>query len=134
MAVSPALCRSNTDWAGLSTPHFVLVTTDRQDRGREFLERLEVARQFFEKTGWAERNTGQRVNIVAFNSDKEYCAYHFNPSAYAFYQLTPKGDYVVMRDLAREHFSVAIHEYTHSVVEHSGLNLPLWLNEGLADF
>ena len=67
-------------------------------------------------------------------SDKEYYSYHFNPSAYAFYQSTPKGDYVIMRDLAREHFSVAIHEYTHSVVEHSGLNLPLWLNEGLADF
>jgi Flp pilus assembly protein TadD len=130
----PALCRTNNDWAGISTPQFVLVTTDRQERGREFLERLEVARQFFEKTGWAKRNSDQRVTILAFNSDKEYYAYHFNPSAYAFYQLTPRGDYVVMRDLAREHFSVAIHEYTHAVVEHSGLNLPLWLNEGLADF
>jgi len=27
-----------------------------------------------------------------------------------------------------------VHEYTHFVVEHAGLKLPIWLNEGLADF
>ena len=126
--------RPNTEWVGSATAHFVVLTTDREEAGHAILERLEVARQFFEKTGWAEPNGDQRVDIVAFGSDAEYNSYRFNPSAYAFYQRTPKGDYVVMRDLAPEHFSVAIHEYTHSVVEHSGLNLPLWLNEGLADF
>ena len=57
-----------------------------------------------------------------------------NPAAYAFYQKTREGDFVVMRDLMPEHFPVAVHEYTHFVVEHAGLRLPLWLNEGLADF
>ncbi len=134
IAAYPALGRTITEWVGSSTPHFVVLTTDRKDGGQEILERLEVARQFFEKTGWADPNHVQPVNILAFNSDKEYYAYHFNPSAYAFYQETPKGDYVVMRDLAPEHFSVAVHEYTHSVVGHTGMNLPLWLNEGIADF
>lgn len=27
---------------------------------------------------------------------------------------------------------IAIHEYVHVLVRHSGLDIPLWLNEGLA--
>jgi tetratricopeptide (TPR) repeat protein len=38
-----------------------------------------------------------------------------------------------MRDLEPEHHQIGVHEYTHFVFEHSGLILPLWLNEGLAD-
>jgi tetratricopeptide (TPR) repeat protein len=38
-----------------------------------------------------------------------------------------------MSDLAPEHRQIGVHEYTHFVFEHSGLTLPLWLNEGLAD-
>ncbi len=133
-AAYPALGRPNTQWVGSSTPHFVVLTTDHEEAEHEILERLEGARQFFEKTGWAEGASHQCLQIVAFHSDEEFESYHLHSSAYAFYQRTPKGDYVVMRDLAPEHFSVAIHEYTHAVVAHSGLTLPLWLNEGLADF
>src|SRR5260370_7433582 len=38
-----------------------------------------------------------------------------------------------MKSIAQEYYPVAIHEYTHLVVEHSGLPLPPWLNEGLAE-
>jgi hypothetical protein len=38
-----------------------------------------------------------------------------------------------MSDVGREAKRVGVHEYAHSVVRHSGLRLPLWLNEGLAE-
>jgi hypothetical protein len=38
-----------------------------------------------------------------------------------------------MRELEPEHHQNGVQEYTNFVFEHSGLILPLWLNEGLAD-
>jgi hypothetical protein len=125
---------SANGWTGRATPHFAIYTTDRHDEGaQDILGHLEAARLFFEQTGWATKDANKPLNIVAFGSSKEYESYGLNPSAYAFYQRTREGDYVVMRDLEPEHYGVVVHEYTHFVVEHSGLSLPLWLNEGLAD-
>jgi len=95
---------------------------------------LETAHLFFEHTGWAPRELKQPLNILAFDSGKEFDSYRMGPGAFAFYQPTREGDFVLMRSLEPEHYSVVVHEYTHCVVEHAGLKLPLWLNEGLADF
>jgi len=134
LSAVPALARPAATWAGCDTPHFAIYTTDPQNRSEDFLHRLDTARRYFEQTGWAARDANPRVEILAFASDKEYDSYRLNPSAFAFYQRTSQGDYIVMRDLDPDHYSVAVHEYTHFVVEHAGLNLPLWLNEGIADF
>jgi Flp pilus assembly protein TadD len=56
------------------------------------------------------------------------------PGAFAFYQRTREGDFVFMRSLEPKNYSVVVHEYTHFIAEHAGLKLPIWLNEGLADF
>lgn len=130
--VVPAFGRSIDSWQGVESSHFAIYTSNQNsDGGRDILGRLETARIFFERTGLA---STPQLNILAFESAKDADVYRVNPAAYAFYQRTREGDFVVMRDLAPEHFPVAIHEYTHFVVEHAGLKLPLWLNEGLADF
>ncbi len=120
-------------WVGGETPHFAIYTSGHNVEGeRDILNRLETARQFFEKTGFS---TGTpQLSILALDASKDAEVYRVNPAAYAFYQRTHEGDFVVMRDLEKEHFPVAVHEYTHFVVEHAGLKLPLWLNEGVADF
>lgn len=121
-------------WAGQATAHFAIFTTDNNSGGRELLERLERARLYFEKTGWAARDLKRPLSIMAFSSEKEFDAYRPNPGAIAFYQHTREGDYILLRSLKPEHVSIIVHEYTHFIVQHSGLKLPLWLNEGLADF
>ncbi len=137
LGFSSAYCvfgRSNSEWLGYSTSHFTVLAKGHKEQGCAVIERLEMARLYFEKTGWTQRDSAQRVELLAFYGDKEFESYRLHESAYAFYQLGRQADYIVMRDLEPEHYSVAIHEYTHSVVEHAGLNLPPWLNEGLADF
>jgi Flp pilus assembly protein TadD len=128
--MSPAM----SGWTGQATAHFAIFTAQHGGGGRELLERLEMARLFFEKTGWASRDLKQPLSILAFNSEKEFDAYRPISSAFAFYQHTREGDFVLMRSLEPEHYSAVVHEYTHFIVEHSGLKLPIWLNEGLADF
>ena len=131
----PAIGRSIEGWQGCETPHFAIYTANQSNNGsREILSQLETARTFFERTGLANGGNTPQLNILALESAKDSEIYRVNPAAYAFYQRTREGDFVVMRDLAPEHFPVAVHEYTHFVVEHAGLKLPLWLNEGIADF
>jgi Flp pilus assembly protein TadD len=121
-------------WTGQATAHFAIFTADRNSGGRDLLERLERTRLFFEKTGWTSRDLNRPLSIMAFNSEKEFDACRPSPGAFAFYQHTREGDFVMMRSLEPEHYSVVIHEYTHFIVGQTGLKLPLWLNEGLADF
>jgi Flp pilus assembly protein TadD len=122
-------------WTGQATAHFALLTASSQgEGGRELLERLERTRLFFEKMGWPSHDLQRPLQILAFNSEKDFDTYRPISAAFAFYQRTHDGDFVLMRSLEPEHYSIVVHEYTHFIVEHSGLRLPIWLNEGLADF
>jgi Tfp pilus assembly protein PilF len=120
-------------WAGKATTHFALFTAQPNDNAQELLTRLEKARLFFEKSGWASQDLKQPLCILAFPSEKDFDAYRPTPGAFAFYQHTRQGDFVLMRSLDPAYYSVVVHEYTHYIVHHAGLRLPLWLNEGLAD-
>ncbi|HEY6987470.1 MAG TPA: hypothetical protein VH369_03750 [Bryobacteraceae bacterium] len=121
------------EWIGLGTPHFRLYTTSDPKTAAAALQAFESARYFFEKSGIFHSLPSSVVQIVAFRSEQEYRSYEINPGACGYYQRTRRADYIVMRDLAPEHHQIGVHEYTHFVFEHSGLTLPLWLNEGLAD-
>ena len=133
----PTLAGPVANWQGIETSHFAIYAGDQDaSASRDALTRLETARIFFERSGLAASGSQAtpQLNILALDAAKDSDIFRVNPSAYAFYQRTREGDFVVMRDLASDHIPVAIHEYTHFVVEHAGLKLPLWLNEGLADF
>lgn len=120
-------------WIGLATPNFELYTTNDVALANEALGHFEAIHSFFAEAGLLTGVPHGRVQIIAFASDQEYKRYSANPGAFAYYQRTRKGDYIVMRDLAPEHYEISMHEYTHYVFQHSGLTLPLWVNEGLAD-
>ena len=38
-----------------------------------------------------------------------------------------------MSGVGPEHFPTAVHEYMHLLVRHSGMKLPVWMNEGIAE-
>jgi hypothetical protein len=52
-----------------------------------------------------------------------------NESAIAFYLNGCNRDYIVMRSVTEENYPVAVHEFTHLLVEHTNVNPPLWFNE-----
>src|SRR5688572_3462862 len=53
-----------------------------------------------------------------------------------YYQATNNHDYIVMssRLFGESDFKIILHEYQHLIVRATGLSLPRWANEGLADF
>jgi Flp pilus assembly protein TadD len=120
-------------WLRLTTPHFEMYTTNSARQGVAALTVFEQVRYFFRHNARSKPAPDVPVRIIAFRSEKEYQPYRLNGGSFAFYLRTRKADYIVMQDISSEHYQAALHEYTHVVIEHLGLKLPLWLNEGMAD-
>lgn len=99
------------------------------DTIREF----EQVRGFFLQAFSGQPAKAAPVRLVAFALAKEYEPYRPNEFAAAYYQDSPDGDYIVMSHAGADTFPIAVHEYVHLLVRHSGLTLPPWLNEGLAE-
>jgi Flp pilus assembly protein TadD len=117
----------------MESPNFEMYTTTGDRSARDTLRFFEQIHSFFAQTMPTALGKPLPVRIVAFSSAKEYEPYRFNSFAVAYYHSTPDCDYIVMSHTGSETFPVAIHEYTHLVVQHSHLNLPPWLNEGVAE-
>ena len=120
-------------WLKLKSTNFELLTAGDEKKGRNLILHFERVRSFFVSTMPTLQGTLFPVRIVGFDSDKEYDDYRPNESATAFYAGGSNGDYIVMKDVSASGYPVAIHEYVHLLVRHTGLNWPLWYKEGLAD-
>ncbi|HSU61299.1 MAG TPA: hypothetical protein VLI55_18465 [Bryobacteraceae bacterium] len=110
-----------------------MYTTNGEKQAVKALQVFEQVRYFFLQTSKNKQGPEGRVRIIAFSSEKEYKPYRLNAGAFAYYLQSRERDYIVMQDIQPDHHQAAIHEYTHLIVEHTKLELPAWLNEGLAD-
>lgn len=120
-------------WIKLKTPHFELYTTAGEKKGREAILYFEQVRSFFLEASPSKRVPEFPVRIVAFRGEKQYQPYRASESAFAYYTRGRSHDYIVMQDIVTEHYPAVIHEYAHLIIEHTGLQLPVWLNEGWAE-
>jgi hypothetical protein len=120
-------------WTKIETPNFTLYTLDGEKEARRAAQQFEEAHRFFESL-WRKLDREKPIRILSFNdANKAYEQMTLNKRSAAFYLGAADADYIVMRDLSKDSFPIAVHEYMHLVVRHAGLHLPLWLNEGLAE-
>ena len=117
-------------WVKLSSANFELFTSAGERAGRRTIQQFERTRGFFQQAMQLEVSNSMPVRIVLFRSKKEYFPYRLGEVAGAYYLSGPDADLIVL--VAGNESSTAIHEYVHLLVRHSGLRLPLWINEGLA--
>jgi len=130
----PHVASAAEQWLKLQSSHFELYTTAGEKKGREAVLYFEQVRDFFQRTrGMSKTMPDTPVRIIAFRSDKEFEPYRFNTAASAFYLEGYDRDYIVMRSISPEYYPVAVHEFTHLLVKHTGIELPVWFNEGLAE-
>ena len=103
------------------------------DSARSTLAYFEQLRVFFLSQTSLKAENRPPVRVIAFRSVDEYNSYRIRSTAAAYYVGTESGDYIVMPALTEEHFTVAGHEYAHSLIHAGGLALPAWLNEGVSE-
>src|ERR1700729_4165004 len=142
---SLGLARAKTDtWIQISSPHFVVVTNANEKQGRRVADEFERMRSVFHAAfPKAQVDPGTPIIILAIKDENNFKA--LEPTAYlakgslklgGLFLRTADKNYVLMRlDAEGDHpYSVIYHEYTHLLVGKSAEWMPLWMNEGLAEF
>jgi len=129
-----ARASENARWSRVSDGSIWIYTEDDPAQALPLLRAFSQFRNVMAGTSAFTINDLTRLKVIAFQSEAEFSPYRLNAGSCAFYQQTHTSEYVVLQDLAAGHREVAMHEFTHFLLAHSGVALPLWLNEGLADF
>ena len=128
-----ALAASHDPWLRIQSPNFELFTTAGERDGRGLLLHFEQVRGFFQEAFGREFASRKPVRLIAFRNEKEFAPYRPNEAAAAFYHPGRDHDFIVMSHISAEESQVATHEYTHLLINQAGVEMPVWLNEGLAD-
>ncbi|HXB66937.1 MAG TPA: tetratricopeptide repeat protein [Candidatus Acidoferrales bacterium] len=128
------LCAAPKDpWLRITSANFELFTTAGERSGRDLIRHFEQVRSFFTQAFGSKLASPKPARIIAFHSLDEYRPYRPNELATAFYQPGAGHDFIVMVNGGREHYDVAVHEFTHLMIHQSNLAVPVWLDEGMAE-
>jgi hypothetical protein len=119
-------------WLKVSTANFELYTTAGEDAGRSLISRFEHLRTVVQPVIAGKVSRRKPVCIIAFRSHDEFQAYAPISRSTGFFLPGPRRDFIVLDGPSTETHTAA-HEYGHLVMAQSGLRLPAWLNEGLAE-
>ncbi|MCC6394990.1 MAG: hypothetical protein IT167_30640 [Bryobacterales bacterium] len=121
-------------WIKLVSPNFEMYTSNGERTARDALLYFEQVHGFFAKAMNLAVKQEAKVRIIAFRSEHEFKPYSVNAVAAAYYLHGLDRDYIVLERANSDHYPAVVHEYVHYLVGQSGVeNMPLWLNEGLAE-
>ncbi len=140
----PAAVAGGDQWTEVGSSHFVVVTNAGEKQARHILDQFERMRWVFQ-TLFPKLNADPPTPIMVFAAKNGKTFQSVEPQAYrARGQLTLAGyfltsqekNYILVRlDAEQEHaYATVYHEYTHLQFRSAGSFMPLWLNEGLAEF
>jgi hypothetical protein len=133
LAACPASTQEKDKWIRLTSDHFEMYSAADQKKSADTIEYFERVRDFFLAASPVRPPIDFPVRIVAFADSDEMRIFAPNPSVAAYFAPGPIRDTIVIANPSAENYPIAVHEYMHLVMRHSGLHIPLWLNEGWAD-
>jgi tetratricopeptide (TPR) repeat protein len=131
------------NWVQVRSPHFVIVSNSSEKQARHVADQFERMRSVFHKLfPKLQIDPGTPIIVLAIKDEKDFRA--LEPEAYlakgqlrlgGLFLRTPDKNYVLMRlDAEGDHpYAVVYHEYTHLLLSKAD-GMPLWMNEGLAEF
>ena len=142
-APTPARAKAE-EWVEIRSPHFTVVTNSNEKTGRRIADQFERMRSVFHVVlPRMSIETSAPVVVLAIKDEKGFRA--LEPQEYlqkgqlqlgGLFLRAADKNYVLLRlDAEGSHpYSVVYHEYTHLLLSKAEEWLPLWLNEGLAQF
>ena len=132
------------EWTEVRSQHFIVATNASEKQARHIADQFERMRSVFHAAfPRLEIDPGTPIIVLAVKDEKSFRA--LEPEAYlakgqlklgGLFLRAPDKNYVLMRlDAEGDHpYAVIYHEYTHLLLSKSAEWLPLWMNEGLAQF
>ncbi len=133
LLLTSALAAQTRSWTLVSNERFEVYSQLGPENGRATLAWLERLRALLIRETGIRPDRLRPARLIGFATAAEYRPYRPNSTAEAFYVGTEGRDYIVMALDSPRAAGIAAHEYTHMVMHSTGLHLPRWLAEGLAE-
>lgn len=144
VAACPVALSASDQWTQVASSHFIVLTNSNEKQARHVLDQFERMRWVFQ-TLFPKFNTDPPAPILVYAAKNGKTFQQFEPQAYlakgqlnlaGYFLNAQDNNYILLRlDAEQEHpFAVVYHEYTHLQFRSGGAWIPLWLNEGLAEF
>lgn len=133
--VGPANSQAKDNWTRVNSKNFTLIGNASEKEIRQVATRLEQFRDVFTRLFSAAKfDTPVPTTVIVFKSMGSYKP--FNPGNNAgYFQPGEDVNYITLTtDATQNPFSVIYHEYVHLLVDNTSGNMPVWFNEGLAEY
>ena len=125
-------------WLSVRSKNFLLVGNGNEKQIRQVAVRLEQFREVFAQLfPKAVHTTPTPTTVIVFKSDDSYRPFKPNANVAGYFQSGPDVNYITLTTELRgeqDPFTVIFHEYTHLLINNTSPNVPLWFNEGLAEY
>ena len=125
-------------WVSLRTKNFLMLGNASEKDIRRVGVRLEQFREVFTALFPKVRfNSPVPTTVVVFKNDSSYGPFKPKPDVAGYFQPGEDVNYITLTTESRgeqDPFSVIFHEYIHLLVENTFPNVPVWFNEGLAEY
>jgi len=130
----------NQTWIRVRTPRFTIVSSASERRTREVAERLEALATSLRQVN--ERFDGRPIDtrVLIFNRRRDSQPFfdlllnQQRAEAPGVFVAHADGSGTMVIDAGREWDRTLFHELIHNLLAGSGAHLPLWLEEGLAEY
>jgi tetratricopeptide (TPR) repeat protein len=126
-------------WTSVHSQNFQLVGNASEKDIRLVANRLEQFRTVFALLFPALKlNSPVPTTVIVFKSDGSYKPFKVNPNVAGYFQPGEDVNYITLtseKSSDDQPFRTIFHEYVHLLVENTmGGTVPLWFNEGLAEY
>jgi uncharacterized protein HemY len=131
--------RAKDPWTSVRSRNFTVVGNASEKEIRNVANQLEQFRSAFGSLfPTAPLNSSAPTTVIVFKNDVAFRPYKPNSEDAGYFQPGEDVNYIALtseRDSSAHPFRVIFHEYVHLLVNNSmGATVPLWFNEGLAEY
>ncbi|MDH3403788.1 MAG: hypothetical protein OEP45_09260 [Acidobacteriota bacterium] len=122
-------------WSRLDTPSFTFYSNAGDETTLRYARQLETFRSFVARTlGHGAVASPLPTQVYLFGSSDGFADFSLGERNVGWFATTRQANVIAVDASSPGGTEVAYHEYVHFVVENSTPAVPLWLNEGLAEF
>src|SRR5215813_3867114 len=130
-----ATVEAKDNWTKVTSKNFTLIGNASDKDIRHVATQLEQFRDVFTRLFTkAKFDTPVPTTVIVFKNTGSYKP--FNPGNSAgYFQKGEDVNYITLTaDAPQDPFSVIYHEYVHLLMDNTSANVPVWFNEGLAEY
>lgn len=131
---------ANDKWTSVRSKNFLLVGNASEKDIRQVAVRLEQFREVFSRLfPTMSVNSTVPTTVIVFKNNESYRPFKPTERTAGYFQAGAEVNYITLRlvkELGNEQdpFTIIFHEYTHLLVKNTSGNVPLWFDEGLAEY